>query len=697
MRCARRATSRKLSANSLRLAAGIRIFATREGAVVSTPKGCFRLTGTSAAFLMSEVLPAFGGGDNSGFRGTATELASVFGEQLQQAGILEVPAEAIACRKDQCHAARVGISRSTPLALRALERLVALGFEPAKPVCAEGSFVITDLCGLDAVLSLRLVQKIFQSGCRSISVWRRGKETFYGPISEPRSTVCWYCFRMRFSDSIDPAEMGLIENDETAARVIAENVLLAIRYPEVGGYGCVVADDGQNSSLHSVVPMPWCKVCGGVVVPSRLPRLTHSTHVPEGMRVFADPRGGVVRQIFIFEGNGIDAPAVPNCCSVKIAPFQDERLSNPGFGGEGKGATREDAVLSAIGEGVERYAASLWHPSALTYASFDELDGRAFDPRWLVLYDDAQYNRRDFAYARFDAQRRMHWTTGQWLDTGEEVKLPALATYLSFSAEASEQFGQTTSNGLAAGASFDEAALRALYELIERDAFMLSWLARRPGLRINPKGSDELIARALREIEGLGAHVELFSLDVGTGHPTVVCLGLGNGQSWPGATIGLGTHADVDVALRKAVFEHGHYGPYMRRLMREGQHNAVRNHSDVRRTLDHGLYYVHPKHVAALKSFRDAGPAVSLDELRSRYRQKATLSACVSGLLDAGIRVAAADVTSSDVAIAGIRVVRAFGVNMQPIHFGFGYERLKSPRLMALLSGEAETTPHPIA
>src|SRR5207253_1921985 len=101
------------------------------------------------------------------------------------------------------------------------------------------------------------------------------------------------------------------------------------------------------------------------------------------------------------------------------------------------------------------------------------------------------------------------------------------------------------------------------------------------GERIDPGGCDEKSRMALDEVQRLGAQMELYLLDLNAGYPTVVCLGLGDGVSWPGATIGLGTHADVDVALRKAVLEHGHYGPYIRRLMREGRHQHVRVAEDV--------------------------------------------------------------------------------------------------------------------
>jgi ribosomal protein S12 methylthiotransferase accessory factor len=395
--------------------------------------------------------------------------------------------------------------------------------------------------------------------------------------------------------------------------------------------------------------------------------------------------------------NGAEAPRLPYCCSAVIAPFQYRGEQQPTFTGEGKGATPEDATRGAIGEGIERYSASIWHPSRLTRKAFNEVRSRAFDPRWLVLYDDVQYKRKDFPFARFDPDQEMFWTTGEWLDTNEPVLLPAIAAYMNFPSTASERFCQTTSNGLAAGSTFNDAALRALYELVERDAFMLFWLARRPGVPVLRDKCDDPTAQALSDVERMGARTELYLIDAGTHLPTIVCLGFGDGVSWPGVTIGLGTHADVDIALRRAVFEHGHYGAYIRRLMQEGRHTTVRTVNDVVAALDHGLYYVHPSHIDSLRFFRSSEMPVRLSELRLRYRQPATLATCVALLSEAGIRTAAVDVTSPDIGLAAIKVVRAFGQHMQPLHFGVGNTRLQNPRLYSLLLGPAEMVPHPVA
>ncbi len=102
--------------------------------------------------------------------------------------------------------------------------------------------------------------------------------------------------------------------------------------------------------------------------------------------------------------------------------------------------------------------------------------------------------------------------------------------------------------------------------------------------------------------------------------------------------------------------------------------------------------------MSALEALRSSlEPPVTIVALRSRYAHERTVAACVKCLGRIGVRSAAADVTSPDVALAPVRVARAFGTYMQPIHFGSANRRLANPRLDAMLSGRPETEPHPIA
>src|SRR5579863_6633123 len=99
----------------------------------------------------------------------------------------------------------------------------------------------------------------------------------------------------------------------------------------------------------------------------------------------------------------------PPVCAVAVAS---------GHCGFGKGVTQSAALVSAVGEAVEQYAASRVQGEGLCRASFREIQPQAFDPRWLCLYSYEQYGRAGFPYRQFDPDRPLYWARGHWLDSG---------------------------------------------------------------------------------------------------------------------------------------------------------------------------------------------------------------------------------------------------------------------------------------
>ena len=197
-----------------------------------------------------------------------------------------------------------------------------------------------------------------------------------------------------------------------------------------------------------------------------------------------------------------------------------------GVKGFGKGESQDAALVSALGEAVERYSAAQVSWKSLTWASFRELGENAFDPRWLCLYSEEQYRRPGFPYHPFNEDERRHWIPGHWTDTGEAAYLPAAAVYLT-DALAKEEFCQTTSNGLAAGSSMEDAARRATLELRERDAFVVSWISCRGADKVTSplRGGAGSIAA---QLEGHGARLETYL--VAREDPAFVSLGRVGGR-----------------------------------------------------------------------------------------------------------------------------------------------------------------------
>lgn len=235
---------------------------------------------------------------------------------------------------------------------------------------------------------------------------------------------------------------------------------------------------------------------------------------------------------------------------------------------------------------------------------------------------------------------------------------------------------QGTSNGLAAGSNLEDAAMRAAMELVERDAFLAAWLTARPGRRVNLQNEPEL-HEVIAGVEALGAAVEIYILDTSAFGTTALCLALGDGQAYPGVTLGLGCDLEPRLAIGQAVLELGQTGPYLRRLMQSNAVSAPACPAGVKTMLDHAAYYFPAERARAFDRLRGK-------ERRSLRRQLSDL------------RIAIVDVTSRDVATGPFRVARAVSPDLQGISYGYGFERAVVNRIRDM--GLAPDVPevHPI-
>lgn len=545
-----------------------------------------------------------------------------------------------------------------------------------------------------------------------------------GPLTVPGKTACWNCCRLR-----------LIANSESPnLRYTLEQKLLrdapAQQWPELGSAASIA---GHLLALHAiqaitgfehfpllgslmflnlatleseidhVIPMPWCVVCGGAehlfsdesspepLLPSMAP-----AELRRRLRGWINARTGVISRLLVRGADG-DSGALPFCSVAALSAFaDDEHPPSACEFGYGKGLTESEATLGGIGEALERYCASRFRLSRLRRLALNDLgEDDVLDPRSLCLYSEDQYRQTGFPFQQFDPAVPLCWVRGYWLNGGAPVWVPALPTYMGLPTTPEGLFCQVTSNGLAAGATQEDAALRAVFEIVERDALMLTWLCRLPGRRlITDEPLEPGLQDILDQIGQRGAPIEFYLLDVGSGIPTLICLAFGNGRTWPGVTAGCGANLSVRKALRAAIIEQGQTGPYLARIAKEQPELVPPSPQHVQTFRQHALFYAPAERAGSLDFLRrgDQEPI-----LLSTIREPdiTGLQACVDQLSGAGLRVAIVDITSPDVARIPMRVVRALGPSLQPIHCGFGLERLANPRLDALKRGELNCDIHP--
>jgi ribosomal protein S12 methylthiotransferase accessory factor len=150
------------------------------------------------------------------------------------------------------------------------------------------------------------------------------------------------------------------------------------------------------------------------------------------------------------------------------------------------------------------------------------------------------------------------WVQGFSLTRNELTWVPATMVHLTYRpVTPADPFEACPLSGYACGNTIEEAILRGLYEVVERDAFMIFWLQ---WLRI--PGIDLTSLSDLETIETLGCFrdspLSLFcsSITSDIGIP-VALVGLTSWQpGWPAATIAMGADLSPEKAIAHAFRVH---------------------------------------------------------------------------------------------------------------------------------------------
>ncbi|HUL38882.1 MAG TPA: YcaO-like family protein, partial [Methanomassiliicoccales archaeon] len=199
----------------------------------------------------------------------------------------------------------------------------------------------------------------------------------------------------------------------------------------------------------------------------------------------------------------------------------------------GKGASVEQAKVSAIMEGLERYSGEVRGDSILRKSVDEALSSEnAVDPRALILPPRT---------ASLVMQHNVGWVKGFDLMEKEDILVPASAVFHPYSSRLDLALFRTNTNGLASGNTMEEAVVHALCEVVERDAWSICEAKRTVVADIQAPEGDPLIHSMLGRFTSQGVEVHLKDLTSDVGLPTfaaaaddvrlqdpaLLCLGMG--------------------------------------------------------------------------------------------------------------------------------------------------------------------------
>ena len=320
--------------------------------------------------------------------------------------------------------------------------------------------------------------------------------------------------------------------------------------------------------------------------------------------------------------------------------------------GGGVGTTLEQAEAAAIAEALERYAANVVELPTVAWAGAPAERRLGFDD--FTLHSSRQQNDRLLADVGYGAAPSL---TPVWrLADNRPAFVPSALVGLA------PTYGAlSTSSGLAAAFSPELALLRAAQELIERDAFMSTWLHQLPGREVT-------YAPVADVRDEFGGWLRAFDLTPAwSPHVVAAVLGVAPLEGHPRFSIGLACRRTWADAVAKAELEclqgtvfAGHHlarHPELVGLAPEAVTDFDR----------HAVFYTaSPDRVAGIpilasKPWPEPVAAVAGDAA-------AELSNLVRHLAEAGIDLYYRELTTVDLRQIGLRVVRVLAPSLTPIH-----------------------------
>ncbi|MER7763464.1 TOMM precursor leader peptide-binding protein [Streptomyces sp. NPDC097619] len=431
-------------------------------------------------------------------------------------------------------------------------------------------------------LAERLSRHALAHPVRFVPVREDGAVTVVGPVLEPAAAACLACTEFQrlataggrvpwHSPNLTLAGTGTPAL-APAVSLLAEGLLAEgplAEDPEGGADRAatvyLVHGDRGTWSTHRVRPVGGCPVCRPLPAdsPDAAPTLSVPRPLPdprvlrgaEGRTGAAelrdrlhDDRFGPVRRLFRTEDSAF---------ALTTAWVTDgRRLDDGGYGRAGDFDASERVALF---EAVERLAGMrpTGRRTALR-ASFAELGAAAaVDPARLGLPDPAFHGHPASPTVPYSPDLELDWVYGRSLTRGRAVAVPEHVAYWDVPGPDRTRVVYESSNGCGLGNSPEEAALYGLFEVAERDAFLMAWYAGAPLPRLAVPEEDPLVAALADRAALLRYRLTLLDATNDLGIPSVIalCRYEGSRPEAPRAFLAAGAHHDPRVAIRSAVAE----------------------------------------------------------------------------------------------------------------------------------------------
>ncbi len=221
----------------------------------------------------------------------------------------------------------------------------------------------------------------------------------------------------------------------------------------------------------------------------------------------------------------------------------------------------DEAMAKAVGEFLERSFFLLYRENDFLRCSSDDLRKRR--KKYLKLDELAGFSseqKEKRIGLKFDGSSNFLWTKGRSLFDSEDIFIPAQLifwNYNIFHKGWNESFiKEPNTNGAGGHCTLEEAILSGLYELIQRDGFLIYWLNKKAPPRIDLQTIEyEPLNKLLDECRRLNLDVGFYDTTSDLDIPSCFCAVFDHTGVGPKISVGGGCEADWKKALYRSLLE----------------------------------------------------------------------------------------------------------------------------------------------
>lgn len=335
----------------------------------------------------------------------------------------------------------------------------------------------------------------------------------------------------------------------------------------------------------------------------------------------------------------------------KYSDAQTWSSNSSGFSFE----SREEALIKCLAEAVERLASTSYKKCYLIRSSYNNLVVNALDPSLFSNNSD-------------DRQKKLYWIKGFDLFRNEEIQMPAQTTFFNYKLSGEPHLTELISTGAAAGFGIENAILSGLYEVIERDAFMLNYLLKSYRFRVKTSCLQGRVQRVKDDVERYNLEWCLFDITNDFEIPTMMSLLIDRTGLGPLISVGLKTSLNVEEAVIGSVQESIHSRFWIKsELIKRNFKVPVIKQQEIKSLLQRGLYWAGQRTLDSLSFLLDAKER-NIDYSYKNYSREEQLRILICKIKQKNKKVYITDITHPIFRDTGFKVIKIVSPDFQPMY-----------------------------